>query len=223
MGERSASIAIANVRVPRSKFSKKDAEAYRWVAGKAAEYLPMIAASLYTLPAPLGEPPEGVGPGAVRFIDRGRYDERCLGAAILGLQSRGYLRVREQGERLRLERTGVALEWFPGEETLARRLVRERPADIRRHGRTLEEAGIRLAKELKAAYGTRRWVSHLPFAYAAAGIGIVTASVSGSPTASKAQATRSCTSTFVMVRKNRSWSAYSRFSPAVIESNNTPD
>lgn len=123
-------------------------------------------------PAPAGEPPAGVGAGAVRFIDRGGYDERCLGAAILGLQSRGYLRVRDHGERLRLERTGVALEWFPGEETLARRLVRERPADIRRHGRTLEEAGIKLARELKAAYGARRWVSHLPFAYAAAGIGI---------------------------------------------------
>ncbi|HEY7673591.1 MAG TPA: NAD(P)/FAD-dependent oxidoreductase [Gammaproteobacteria bacterium] len=37
-----------------AKFSKKDADAYRWVAGKAAEYLPMIVASLYTLPAPVG-------------------------------------------------------------------------------------------------------------------------------------------------------------------------
>ena len=37
-----------------AKFSKKDADAYRWVASKAAEYLPMIVASLYTLPAPVG-------------------------------------------------------------------------------------------------------------------------------------------------------------------------
>jgi hypothetical protein len=123
-------------------------------------------------PAPLDVLPEGVGPGGVRFIDRGSYDERCLGAAILGLQSRGYLRVREHGERLRLERTGVALEWFPGEEALARRLVRERPAEIRRHGRTLEEAGIKLARELETTFGARRWASYLPFAYAAAGIGI---------------------------------------------------
>jgi len=37
-----------------AKFSKKDAEAYRWLADKAAGYLPMIAASLYTAPMPLG-------------------------------------------------------------------------------------------------------------------------------------------------------------------------
>ena len=37
-----------------AKFSKKDAETYRWLAAKAAGYLPMIAASLYSPPAPLG-------------------------------------------------------------------------------------------------------------------------------------------------------------------------
>jgi phytoene dehydrogenase-like protein len=37
-----------------AKFSNKDAEAYRWLAAKAAGYLPMIAASLYAPPAPLG-------------------------------------------------------------------------------------------------------------------------------------------------------------------------
>jgi phytoene dehydrogenase-like protein len=37
-----------------AKFSQRDAETYRWLAGKAAGYLPMIAASLYAPPAPLG-------------------------------------------------------------------------------------------------------------------------------------------------------------------------
>jgi len=37
-----------------AKFSARDAEAYRWLADKAAGYLPMISASLYTAPAPLG-------------------------------------------------------------------------------------------------------------------------------------------------------------------------
>ncbi len=37
-----------------ARFSKRDAETYRWLADKAAGYLPMIAASLYTQPAPLG-------------------------------------------------------------------------------------------------------------------------------------------------------------------------
>jgi phytoene dehydrogenase-like protein len=36
------------------KFSKRDADAYRWLADKAAAYLPMITASLYTAPAPVG-------------------------------------------------------------------------------------------------------------------------------------------------------------------------
>ncbi|MGD8323444.1 MAG: NAD(P)/FAD-dependent oxidoreductase [Gammaproteobacteria bacterium] len=37
-----------------AKFSAKDAETYRWLADKAAGYLPMIVASLYTTPTPLG-------------------------------------------------------------------------------------------------------------------------------------------------------------------------
>jgi phytoene dehydrogenase-like protein len=37
-----------------AKFSKRDADAYRWLADKAAGYLPMVVASLYSPPAPLG-------------------------------------------------------------------------------------------------------------------------------------------------------------------------
>ncbi len=37
-----------------ARFSRRDAEAYRWLADKAAGYLPMVAASLYAPPAPLG-------------------------------------------------------------------------------------------------------------------------------------------------------------------------
>jgi phytoene dehydrogenase-like protein len=37
-----------------AKFSAHDADAYRWLADKAAGYLPMIVASLYSPPAPLG-------------------------------------------------------------------------------------------------------------------------------------------------------------------------
>ena len=124
------------------------------------------------LPAPRAAPPMGVGPGGVRFIDRGGYDERCLSAAILGLQSRGYLSVQEHGERLKLERGGNDVEWLPGEQSLAGRLLRDRAVEIRRHGRTLEEAGRRLAVELRKTFGTRRWARHAPFTLAAAGIGV---------------------------------------------------
>ena len=37
-----------------AKFSQRDADAYRWLANKAAEYMPMVTASLYTAPTPLG-------------------------------------------------------------------------------------------------------------------------------------------------------------------------
>ena len=37
-----------------AKFSAKDAETFAWLADKAAGYLPMIVASLYTAPTPLG-------------------------------------------------------------------------------------------------------------------------------------------------------------------------
>lgn len=37
-----------------AKFSARDAEAYRWLADKAAGYLPMVTATLYSPPTPLG-------------------------------------------------------------------------------------------------------------------------------------------------------------------------
>jgi hypothetical protein len=116
-------------------------------------------------------PPEGVGPGGVRFIDHGRFDERCLSAALLGLQSRGYLRIREHGERFRLERTANEVDWFPGEEKLTRRLLRD-AHEMRRRGRAMEEAGRAFAKELYAAFGCRAWTSEGSFVLAAAGIGL---------------------------------------------------
>jgi hypothetical protein len=121
---------------------------------------------------PSSTPPEGIGPGGVRFIDRNGYDERCLSAALLGLQSRGYLRIREHGERFRLERTGSEIEWFAGEQALARRLLRDEHAEIRRHGRAMEEAGRAFSQALKQAFGRRAWTSHGSFVLAAAGIGL---------------------------------------------------
>ncbi len=119
-----------------------------------------------------GGVPEGVGPGGVRFIARKRYDERCLAAALLGLQSRGFLSLRQYGERLLLERTGAWVDWFPGEEELARRLFRdEDEVKIRRHGRTLEEAGRRLSRELRRTFQRREWSRHGSFVLAGAGIG----------------------------------------------------
>jgi hypothetical protein len=80
--------------------------------------------------------------------------------------------MREHGERLRLERTGIAVDWLPGEEALARRLFRDRDeVQIRRRGRTLDEAGRRLARELRKAFLRREWTPQGSFVLAAAGIG----------------------------------------------------
>jgi Predicted membrane protein (DUF2207) len=122
--------------------------------------------------APRAAPPAGVGPGGVRFIDRKVCDERCVSAALLGLQNRGYLRIREHGERLRVERTGSDVEWFPGEQALARRVLRDEHAELRRRGRTLEEAGRKFSDELHQTFGRRSRTRHGSFALAAAGIGL---------------------------------------------------
>ena len=37
-----------------ARFSQRDADAYRWLADKAAGYMPMVVSSLYTAPTPLG-------------------------------------------------------------------------------------------------------------------------------------------------------------------------
>jgi hypothetical protein len=79
--------------------------------------------------------------------------------------------VHDHGERLKLERGGNDVEWLPGEQSLARRLLRDRAVEIRRHGRTLEEAGRRLSVDLREAFGARLWARHAPFTLAAAGIG----------------------------------------------------
>ena len=119
-------------------------------------------------------PPDGVGPAGVRFIVRGRYDERCLAAALLGLQARGYLRIREHGERLRVERVGSPPEWLPGEEALAQRLLRKQDhAVIRRKGRALDEAARRLSRDLRQAFPRRVWTGQGSLLLAAAAIGAV--------------------------------------------------
>jgi hypothetical protein len=63
--------------------------------------------------------PPGMGPAAVRFINRMRYDAKCMAAGLVGLGARGFLKIREAEDAYLLERTGKELgEWLPGERTL---------------------------------------------------------------------------------------------------------
>lgn len=68
---------------------------------------------------PRYEPPPGVGPAGVRFVDRMQFDPRCMVAALLGLGQRGFLKIRQHGGSYEIERTGSEpAEWLPGERAL---------------------------------------------------------------------------------------------------------
>jgi hypothetical protein len=68
-------------------------------------------------------PPPGLGPEAVRFVDRMAFDDKCLAAALLGLGERGYLRIRKEGKDYTIERTGNDVEWLPAERRFASMLL----------------------------------------------------------------------------------------------------
>ncbi len=72
---------------------------------------------------PRYEPPPGLGPGGVRFVDRMGYDDKCLAAALLGLGERGYLRIRKEGDDYTIERTGNDVAWLPAERRFASTLL----------------------------------------------------------------------------------------------------
>jgi len=67
---------------------------------------------------PCYEPPPDLGPGAVRYLDRMGFDDKCFAAALLGLGARGFLKIREHGGVYDIERTGKELEWLPGEKPI---------------------------------------------------------------------------------------------------------
>ena len=48
---------------------------------------------------PLYEAPNGLTPGALRFVERRRYDDRCFAADLVDLAVRGVLRIKEVARR----------------------------------------------------------------------------------------------------------------------------
>lgn len=77
---------------------------------------------------PRYEPPKGIGPAGVRYIDRMGYDDRCFAAGLLGLGARGFLRIRQNGEGFGIERIGDEVDWLPGEKVLAQWLLPKKNA-----------------------------------------------------------------------------------------------
>jgi uncharacterized membrane protein YgcG len=91
---------------------------------------------------PRYEPPPGLGPGSVRYLDRMGYDNRCFAAALLGLGAGGFLRIRQAGERYDLERTGKALDGNNVEQRIATALFHagaERVSFGREHSPALQQ------------------------------------------------------------------------------------
>lgn len=67
---------------------------------------------------PRYEPPAGMGPAAVRFVDSMGFDSKCLAAALLGLGARGFLKVRQEGEGFVVQQTGNTADWQVGDKPM---------------------------------------------------------------------------------------------------------
>jgi len=58
---------------------------------------------------PLYEPPDGMSPAAVRFLERMGFDDKCFTCAIIGLAAKGYLRIeQDESKTYKLIRKGKA-------------------------------------------------------------------------------------------------------------------
>jgi len=100
---------------------------------------------------PRYEAPKGLGPAAVRYIDRQAFDDRCFAAAILGLGSRGFVRIRQSSDAFSLEPTGKALDLLAGEQTLAPLGAKARVV-AKAYDLELRNLRFDLAAELKLLY-----------------------------------------------------------------------
>ena len=67
---------------------------------------------------PRYDAPPGMAPAGVRYVDRMGFDDRCFACGLLGLGARGFLRIRQEQEGYRIERTGTEVAPLPGEQAL---------------------------------------------------------------------------------------------------------
>jgi hypothetical protein len=123
--------------------------------------------------------PPGLGPAGVRFIDRMKYDSKCLAAGLVGLGARGFLKIRQAGDAYLVERTGTEpAEWLPGERSLAALLPGKPGTPValaKAHNTAVQTVSGMVERELKVMYEeklfSRNRGSH------AAGVGITVAGV----------------------------------------------
>jgi uncharacterized membrane protein YgcG len=103
---------------------------------------------------PRYDAPPGMGPAAVRFVDRMKFDVRCLAAAVLGLGERGYLKVQQTGDEFIVQQTGRAVDWLAGEKPMAGALFkRGTEAKLTKtYDPSIAEAQQQLARALRKHY-----------------------------------------------------------------------
>jgi uncharacterized membrane protein YgcG len=100
---------------------------------------------------PRYEPPRGLGPAAVRFIDKQAFDDRCFASAILGLGSRGFVRIQQSSDMFSLTPTGKTVDLLAGEQTLAPLGAKPRVV-AKAYDLELRNLRFDLAAELKLLY-----------------------------------------------------------------------
>ena len=107
---------------------------------------------------PRYEPPNGLGPGSVRWLDRMGYDGRTFAGALLGLGASGYLKIRESGGRYELARTGKQPEGTQLEVQILNSLFSGGQKQVffdREHSVTMEKARAGFGDALKDHFGAR--------------------------------------------------------------------
>jgi hypothetical protein len=100
-------------------------------------------------------PPAGFGPAGVRYVDRMGVDDRAFAAGLLGLGARGYLKIRQAGERYAIERTGASVEFLPGDQAISEMLLGPgKPIFVgKEHALGVEEARRNFAVDVEGRYG----------------------------------------------------------------------
>lgn len=111
---------------------------------------------------PRYEAPEGLGPAALRYLHKMTYDDRCFGAALLGLGQRGALHLSEASGDFHLQATGKTPQpYYPGEKALLTDFLGGGSITLTRdYNPLVKQAREALAQALKNYCGTRFFARH---------------------------------------------------------------
>ena len=98
--------------------------------------------------------PDGMSPAGVRFVDRQGYDDRCFASALLGLGSRGALRIENHSDAFVLQPTGKQVEPLAGDRSVMTLAARARTLD-KTYDEQVQAVRASHERELKLVYEER--------------------------------------------------------------------